>query len=71
MDELTSKTVKDRVKYMAEHLPDDATWDDVRDQLNVIESIHEGLVAAAEGRVHSINEVRQYFGLAPIQDEDE
>jgi len=55
-------TVKEQVHQIAERLPDDATWEQVRYEVHVREKIEEGEKAVAEGRTLPHDEVRKRFG---------
>jgi len=55
--------VKQEVRRIAEELPDDATWDDVMEQVYVIQAIEAGLKASKEGRRRTVEEVRKSYGL--------
>ncbi|MBI5461036.1 MAG: hypothetical protein HY941_02500 [Gammaproteobacteria bacterium] len=43
-------TPKQAAKELTEHLPDQATWDDIMYELYVKQKIEAGLQAVAEGR---------------------
>ena len=60
----TSTTIKDEVRKLAEHLPEDATWEDVQYEIYVRQSIEAGLKDANEGRVVSSDEARKRLGLS-------
>jgi predicted transcriptional regulator len=55
--------VKQEVRRIAEELPEDATWDDVMEQVYVIQAIEAGLKASREGRRRTVEEVRKSYGL--------
>jgi hypothetical protein len=48
---------------MAEELPEDATWDDVMEEVYLKQAIEAGLKARADGRTRPVGEVRKSFGL--------
>ena len=51
--------VKQEVRRIADALPDDATWDDVMEQVYISQSIEAGLEAKKAGRLaHSENSAR-------------
>ena len=54
-------TVKEQVRQIAEKLPENATWEQVRYELHVREQIEEGERAIAEGRSVSHDEVKKLF----------
>ena len=60
---MTTATVKQVVQEIANHLPDDCTWDDVMYQLYVRAKIEAGLADAEQGRVTDQDEVFAEYGL--------
>ncbi|MGD2115247.1 MAG: hypothetical protein PVG07_09355 [Acidobacteriota bacterium] len=54
-------TVKEHVREIAEKLPEDATWEQVRYELHVREQIEAGERAIAEGRTVPHDEVEKLF----------
>ena len=54
-------TVKQQVQKLADTLPEDATWEQVRYELHVRQQIEEGERAIAEGRTLSHEEVKKRF----------
>lgn len=54
-------TVKEQVREIAEKLPENATWEQVRYELHVREQIQAGERAIAEGRIVSHDEVKRRF----------
>lgn len=44
-------TAKEAARQIIEHLPEQATWDDIMYELYVKQKIEKGLQAAKEGRV--------------------
>ena len=60
----TSTTIKDEVRQLAEHLPEDATWEDVQYDIYVRQSIEAGLKDAGAGRLVLSDEARKRFGLS-------
>jgi hypothetical protein len=61
--EMETLNVKDEARRLIEGLPDDATWDDLMHEIYVRQSIEAGLEDSRTGRVKSIEEVRNRFGL--------
>ncbi len=55
--------VKQAVQRLAEELPEDATWDDVMEEVYLKQAVEAGLKAKAEGRTRTVAEVRASFGL--------
>jgi predicted transcriptional regulator len=54
-------TVKQQVQQLADTLPEDATWEQVRYEVHVREQIEEGERAIAEGRTMRHDEVKKRF----------
>jgi predicted transcriptional regulator len=54
-------TVKEQVRRLADTLPDDATWDQVRYEIYVREKIAAGEAAIAAGRTLPHDEVERRF----------
>ena len=54
-------TVKEQVRQVAEALPDDATWEQVRYEIHVREQIEAGEAAISEGRTVPHEEVKKRF----------
>jgi predicted transcriptional regulator len=59
----TTISAKTEARRIVEHLPDDATWDDVLYQIYVAQTVEAGLKDCREGRVVSVSEVRRRLGL--------
>ena len=55
--------VKQEVRRLAEDLPEDATWDDVMEEVFLKQAIEAGLKAGSEGRERTVGEVRKSYGL--------
>ncbi len=58
--------VKQEIRRIAEELPDDATWDDVMEQVYVIQAIEAGLKASKEERRRTVEDVRKSYGLPSV-----
>lgn len=54
--------VKEQARKLIDHLPDDATWDDVMYRMYVKQKIESGLKAAEEGRTVPHKQVKEMFG---------
>jgi predicted transcriptional regulator len=54
-------TVKEQVHQLAEKLPDDATWEQVKYEVHVRAQIEKGEQAIAEGRTVPHDEVKKRF----------
>ncbi len=52
-------TAKESVQQTLDHLPGQASWDDIMYELNVKQKIEKGLKAAKEGRTVSHKEAKQ------------
>jgi predicted transcriptional regulator len=55
--------VREQARKIVEALPDDATWDDLMYEIYVRQSVEEGLADADAGRVTSVEDLRESFGL--------
>lgn len=55
--------VKQEVRRIADELAEDATWDDVMEQVYLKQAIEAGLKASAEGRTRTVEDVRKSYGL--------
>jgi predicted transcriptional regulator len=58
-------TLKEQAIQLVEQLPEQATWEDLMREIVVRQAIEEGLADSAAGRVKSVEEVRQRYGLQP------
>lgn len=54
-------TVKQQVQQLADTLPEDTTWEQVRYEIHVREQIEEGEQAIVEGRILPHDEVKKRF----------
>jgi len=52
-------SAKDSAREIIDHLPEQATWDDIMYELYVKQKIEEGLKAADEGRTVSHEEAKR------------
>ena len=50
--------IKEQVHRLADTLPDDASWEDVMEQIYVRQAIERGLADSEAGRVITVDEVR-------------
>ena len=48
---------------MADRLPENATWDDVMEEVYLQKVIERGLKASREGRMKPLDEVMRKYGL--------
>lgn len=60
---MSSTTVKEEVRRLAERLPDDVTWEDLQYEIYVRQAIEAGLKDSREGRTVPLDEARRRFGL--------
>ena len=56
-------TTKEQAQTLLEHLPDDATWDDIVYELAARRSIELGLADAKQGRVADAHTARRQLRL--------
>ena len=61
----TSTSVKDEARRLVEHLPEDATWEDVQYEVYFRQAIEAGLRDAEQGRTVPGDEARKRLGLGP------
>ncbi len=53
------QSAKDAAKHIIDHLPEQATWDDIMYELYVKQKIEAGLKAADEGRTVSHQDAKK------------
>ena len=56
--------LRQQVHQIADQLPPEATWDDVRYQIELRASIERGLADADGGRMTDVETLRREFGLS-------
>ncbi|MBL8273271.1 MAG: hypothetical protein KA911_08085 [Xanthomonadales bacterium] len=61
---MTSSTLRQHVHQIADALPPEATWDDVRYQVELRASIERGLADVEAGRVIAVEDLIREFGAA-------
>lgn len=61
---MTAQTLREQVHVIADQLPPEATWDDVRYQIELRASIERGLADVGAGRVIAVEELMKEFGIA-------
>jgi hypothetical protein len=54
---------KDEAHRLIEHMPPEATWDDLMHEIYVREAIERGLADSIAGRTKNVKEVRAKYGL--------
>jgi len=60
----TPETIREKVRDLAEHLPPNATWDDVMYQVAVRRSVEQGLKESEAGQTIAHEDILKEFGLA-------
>jgi predicted transcriptional regulator len=60
----TTKTIRKKLHELADKLPADATWEDVRHQVELRASIERGLADSGAGRTVPHEEIIKEFGIA-------
>jgi predicted transcriptional regulator len=61
---MPTTNVRDEARRLVDHLPDDATWEDLQYEIYVRQSIEAGLADCDAGRLVSTDEVRRRLGIA-------
>jgi predicted transcriptional regulator len=56
--------IKAEAHSLVEELPDEASWDDLMQEIYVRKAIESGLADSNAGRVVSVQEVREKYGLS-------
>lgn len=56
--------VKDEARRLIDRLPEEATWDDIQEEIDLHRAIEEGLKDLDEGRTLTHEEVRRRFRQA-------
>ncbi len=62
---MTADTLKAEAHRLVDALPEEATWEDLAEQIFVRQAIEKGLADAAAGRMRPTEDVRARLGLAP------
>lgn len=57
------ESVSEKVRHLADHLPANATWDDVMYQVVLRRSIERGLAQSEAGQTISHEEILKEFGF--------
>jgi predicted transcriptional regulator len=60
---MNSSNLKEEAHRLVEQLSDTATWDDLMYEIYVRQAIEAGLRDSENGKVTSVEQVRQKFGL--------
>lgn len=61
---MNAMTLRQHVHQIAEALPSEATWDDVRYQVELHASIERGVADVQAGRVIPVEDLMKEFGVA-------
>ncbi|MBK8434814.1 MAG: hypothetical protein IPL28_27510 [Chloroflexi bacterium] len=57
-------SMKEKVLELLDTLPDEFSWDDLMHEIYVRQAIELGLQDSETGRVRTVEQVRQQFGLS-------
>lgn len=60
---MTAGGIKDEARRIVDRLPENASWDDLMDEIYVRQAIERGLADSNAGRTTPIEEVRVRYGL--------
>jgi hypothetical protein len=60
---MQASSIRDAARHLVDSLPDDATWEDLMDEIYVRQAIERGLEDSRSGKTLTIAEVRAQFGL--------
>lgn len=58
------ETIREKVRDLAEHLPPNATWDDVMYQVAARRSVEQGIKESEAGQTIPHEDILKEFGLA-------
>ena len=61
---MTNIILKEEARRLIDKLPDNFTWDDLMYEIYVRQTVESGLKDSQEGKITSVEEVRQQFGLS-------
>ena len=62
---MLTQDIKAIALEMIQQLPENCTWEDLMQKIQTRRSIEAGLADSAAGRLRSVEDVRQSFGLEP------
>jgi predicted transcriptional regulator len=57
----TAETIRGKVHTLADHLPEQASWDDVLEEVRFLKAVDEGIAAADREEFASEEEVKSAF----------
>ncbi|NJL39706.1 MAG: hypothetical protein HC840_15780 [Leptolyngbyaceae cyanobacterium RM2_2_4] len=60
---METQNIKEEARRLIDKLSDNATWDDLMYEIYVRQAVEAGLADSEAGRVTSVEQVRQRFGL--------
>ena len=60
---MTEPMKKDGANELAERMPENATWDDLIDEIYVRQVIERGLTDSRAGRTTDVRDLRREYGL--------
>jgi predicted transcriptional regulator len=60
---MEAQNIKEEARRLIDKLSDNATWDDLMYEIYVRQAVEAGLADSEAGRVISVEQVRQRFGL--------
>jgi len=63
--DMTHAMAKAEAHRLIDRLPDTASWDDLMREVYVRATVEQGLSDVLKGRVRSVAEVREKYGLPP------
>ncbi len=58
-----TNNIKEEAKQLIENLPENSTWDDLMYLIYVRQAIESGLQDSQDGKVISVDKVREKFGV--------
>ena len=60
---MTTNSIKAAARKLIDDLPEHSTWEDLMSKIYVRQAIEAGLADSEAGRLKTVAEVRQQFGL--------
>jgi hypothetical protein len=61
--EMASTMTRDQAHKLVDTMAEDATWDDLMQEIYVREAIEEGLADSRAGKTRDVREIRERYGL--------
>ena len=62
---MAQSNIKEEARALVDKLPENATWDDLMEEIYVRQAIERGLADSKAGRTRSVEDVRDKYGLEP------